>query len=95
MEDVCAFNANRFEPGQSNGPCDARVVLDPRHRRGDRNHARGAQDNRAICQARGGSQNVRRPDAIHAFESELRRRDADHLCLGTAFVPGHHRELRI
>src|SRR6266516_2796976 len=95
MEDLCAFCANWIKPGKSDGPCIASVVLDHRHCRGDHDHARGTKDHRSVCQAGGGPQNVRRPDAIHAFESELRRCDADHLCLGTTSLSSDDCSVRV
>ena len=60
------------------------LVLDRCHRCSNRDYPRRPEDHCAVRQAGGGPENVRRPDAIHAFESELCRRDADHLCLGAA-----------
>src|SRR6266568_4462848 len=73
-----------LEPGESNGLGVISVVPDHSHRGGDHDYARRAEDHRAVCQARSWSQNVRRPDAIHAFESELRGGNANHLRLGAA-----------
>ena len=42
-----------------------------------------------------GPQNVRRTDAVYAFESELRGRDADHLRLGAAPLSSDDCRLRI
>ena len=60
---------------------------------GHRDHARRAKNYGAIRQARGRPENVRRPDAIHAVEGELRRRHADHFRLGAPAFPDHDREL--
>ena len=86
VENVRADWCRRERPGESGDPCaDDRVPL-PRHRGGHRGHARRPQDYGAIRQARGRPEDVRRADAIHAAEGELRGRDADHLCVGAAPV---------
>ena len=62
-----------------------------RHRGGHRGHAGRAQDHRAVREARRRPKNVRRADAIHAAEGELRRRHADHFRLGALAFPDHDR----
>ncbi len=71
------------------------LFLDRCHRCGDCDHARRAQDHCAVCEAGGGPENVRRPDTIHAVESELCGRDADHFCLGAASFSSDHCPVRI
>ena len=95
MEDFCAFSADRVEPGESNGPGVAGVVPDHCHRGGDHDYARRAEDHSAVRQARGRAKNVRRPDAVHALESELCGRDADYLRLGATTLSDHDRWLCI
>ena len=95
MENFCTVGADRIEPGESNGSCVARVFLDRRYRRSDHNHAGRAEDHSAVCQEGSGPQDVWRPDTIHAFESELRRRDADHFRLGAASFSSYDCSVRI
>ncbi len=90
LEDFCALSADWIQPGESDGPCAPGLVLDHRHRCSHHDYARRAQDYRAVRQARSWPQNVRRPDAIHAFESQLRRRNAHHLRLGAASLSGNN-----
>src|SRR5712691_3789581 len=94
LEDFCSIGA-RSEPGEPDGAGAARVGSRLCHRRSDRDYARRPQNYCAVREASSGAKNVRRPNAIHAFESELCGRDADHLCVGAALVPCDDRELRL
>ena len=58
--------ADWHEPGQSRNPRPDGGVLVHRDRGGHCGHARCEENHRAICEARGGPENVRRPDAIYA-----------------------------
>ncbi len=95
VEDFCALGADRIEPGESDGPCFAGIVFDHCDRRSDHDYARRAENYRPVRQARSWPQNVRGPNAIHAFKSELRRRDADHLRLGPSPFSCNDCQLRL
>src|SRR6202011_3736984 len=59
------------------------------------NHTGGPQDYRAIRQTGGRPQAIRRQYAVHAVESELSGRDADHFRMGALVVPEPNRELGV
>ena len=93
VENVCAVGATGTS--QVNPAILVLMVafLVHRDRSGHRRHARRPQNYGAIRQARGRPKNVRRANAIHAVEGELRGRDADHFRLGVAPVSHHDRRL--
>ena len=95
LEDLCALSANGNKSGQpGRSRAHGRVPVHC-HRWGDRDHPRRAKDYCAIRQARRWAQNVRWPNAVHAFESELRRRDANHFRLGAASLSRRRLSARI
>ena len=85
MEDFCAIT-DRRKPGESG---DSRLddgVPVYGDRSGHRDDARRAKITVQYAKRVVGRKDVRRPDPVHAVESELRGRDADHFCLGIAAV---------
>ena len=64
-------------------------VPGPCHCGGHRGDASPAQDQHPVRKARCRTQGVRRTDAIHASEDQLRGRHADHLCAGHSSLPLH------